>query len=89
MVARSSLFCSIRSANFIMSIPRSVAGKRFHDGSLRALWAARTARSTSSAEAECTEVISFSVLENHYLATLDDSTASTYAGSMVESRSPF
>jgi hypothetical protein len=56
---------------------------------LRALWAARTARSTSSAEAECTEVISFSVLENHYLATLDDSTASTYAGSMVESRSPF
>jgi hypothetical protein len=71
MVARSSLFCSIRSANFIMSMPRSVAGRRFHDGCLRALWAARTARSTSSAEAEWTAVISFSVLENHYLAMLE------------------
>lgn len=70
MVANSSLFFSMRSASLVMSIPRSVAGRRFHDGSLRALCAARTALSTSSTEAECTAAISASVLQPDSSATL-------------------
>jgi hypothetical protein len=77
------LFCSIRFCKLHREhAALSVAGRCFRDGCLRALWAARTARSTSEAEAEWTVVISFSVLDDHHLAMLDDSMSSTYADSV-------
>lgn len=62
MVAKSSLFFSTRSASFINKLPRSVGDIFFHDGSFRAFRAALTARSTSSAPAAYTDVISCSFL---------------------------
>ena len=62
IVAKSSFFCSMRSARRNMSVPRSEAERSFQEGSLSALWAALTALSTSSGPAAWTVAIVFSVL---------------------------
>lgn len=62
MVARTSLCWSMSAASLNNRSPRSVPDISRHEGSLKAVRAAITALSTSSAEAAYTEVISLSSL---------------------------
>jgi hypothetical protein len=63
MVAKISWCFSVRSASLFINWPRSVGDKLFQEGCFKALRAAATAISTSSAPAAYTDTISDSSLE--------------------------
>lgn len=83
IVARVSLLASMASASLLMRWPRSEGASCFHEGSRRALYAAWTAASTSSAPAAWTVAMSFSVLKSDcQQASVSNEWSCTYAGSI-------